>query len=776
MNIISIPMIPLRNITVFPNMSINLDIGRKKALAAIELAMLANQEIFLVAQKSSEVEDPTLEDLEKVGTVSRIKQVLKLPGETIRVLVEGLYRAELVAIGDNEDAFSALIIENIQEFKYDENEAEALMRIVLLEFEKYLQVTGKLPSDTVQSIKQIKNPSELADILAANVIENHEDRQRLLQVFDPIKRLELFYSILSKEVQISDLEKKIALRVKKQMDKTQKEYYLREQIKAISKELGDGETTESEELRQRINESDMPDEVKNKAIKELDRMTRMSPGMPEQSLIRTYLEWLLELPWKFETEDNLDLENARRILDENHYGMEKVKERILEFLAVHTLTGSMKGPIICLVGPPGVGKTSIAQSIATALNRKFVRMSLGGVRDEAEIRGHRRTYVGAMPGRIIFSMKQAGSINPLFLFDEIDKMSHDFRGDPASAMLEVLDSEQNNTFRDHFLEVPYDLSKVLFITTANSIDTIPRPLLDRMEIIELSSYTDFEKLQIAKRHLFVKQLKEHGIGEDMVTITDDAFLSIINDYTREAGVRNLERKLAALCRKIACKIVSKQIDKIQITPENLHDYLGAKKYHREDVNKRNAVGIATGLAWTSVGGETLSIEVSKMPGEGKLVLTGQLGDVMKESARAGLSILRANSENWGINKDFYKEMDIHIHIPEGAMPKDGPSAGVTMFTAMMSVLTNTPVRSDTAMTGEITLSGQVLPIGGLKEKALAAYRAGIRRIVIPEDNLKDIEEIPEEVSAKIEFMPVKNIEELLKHVLADKIKESGNDN
>lgn len=776
MNIISIPMIPLRNITVFPNMSINLDIGRKKALAAIELAMLANQEIFLVAQKSSEVEDPTLEDLEKVGTVSRIKQVLKLPGETIRVLVEGLYRAELVAIGDNEDAFSALIIENIQEFKYDENEAEALMRIVLLEFEKYLQVTGKLPSDTVQSIKQIKNPSELADILAANVIENHEDRQRLLQVFDPIKRLELFYSILSKEVQISDLEKKIALRVKKQMDKTQKEYYLREQIKAISKELGDGETTESEELRQRINESDMPDEVKNKAIKELDRMTRMSPGMPEQSLIRTYLEWLLELPWKFETEDNLDLENARRILDENHYGMEKVKERILEFLAVHTLTGSMKGPIICLVGPPGVGKTSIAQSIATALNRKFVRMSLGGVRDEAEIRGHRRTYVGAMPGRIIFSMKQAGSINPLFLFDEIDKMSHDFRGDPASAMLEVLDSEQNNTFRDHFLEVPYDLSKVLFITTANSIDTIPRPLLDRMEIIELSSYTDFEKLQIAKRHLFVKQLKEHGIGEDMVTITDEAFLSIINDYTREAGVRNLERKLAALCRKIACKIVSKQIDKIQITPENLHDYLGAKKYHREDVNKRNAVGIATGLAWTSVGGETLSIEVSKMPGEGKLVLTGQLGDVMKESARAGLSILRANSENWGINKDFYKEMDIHIHIPEGAMPKDGPSAGVTMFTAMMSVLTNTPVRSDTAMTGEITLSGQVLPIGGLKEKALAAYRAGIRRIVIPEDNLKDIEEIPEEVSAKIEFMPVKNIEELLKHVLADKIKESGNDN
>lgn len=765
MSQITLPMIPMRGAAIFPSMSMHVDVAREKSKAAIEHAMLAGQQVFLVSQKESAIEEPMLDDLAEVGCVCRIKQVLKIPGDTVRILAEGLYRAKIQAITADERMFEAIVNEAPDEFIYDRIQAAALMRLILETFEEYAQETGKISSDVMQSLKAVNDPAYFADLMAASVLEKEEQRQEMLDIFDPVKRLDRLYEFLTSEIQIIDMEKKISVRVKRQIDQSQKEYYLREQVKAIQKELGEGDTEEAEELRERIQDSDMNEEARKKAFKELERMKRMPAGMPEGALIRNYLEWMLELPWKKQSVDNEDLEYASEILEADHYGMQKVKERILEFLAVHTLTKSIHGPILCLVGPPGVGKTSIARSIAKALGRNFVRMSLGGVRDEAEIRGHRRTYVGALPGKILYWMRQAGTVNPLFLLDEIDKMSSDFRGDPASAMLEVLDSEQNNTFSDHFLEVPYDLSKVMFITTANNADTIPRPLLDRMEIIEVSGYTDQEKLQIAKRHLLIRQLREHGLEEGTVSLSDDALLAVINQYTREAGVRSLERHIGAICRKAAIEVVKNGADNIIITDGNLENYLTERKIHREDANKKDSVGIVTGLAWTSVGGETLNIEAAVMPGSGELVLTGQLGDVMKESARAGMGVIRTNSDKWGINPDFHKKKDIHIHIPEGAMPKDGPSAGISMFTAMVSVLTGIAVRCDTAMTGEITLSGNVLPIGGLKEKALAAYRAGIKRIIIPQSNMQDIAELPEEISQFIEFVPVTDIKGVLENIL-----------
>jgi endopeptidase La len=765
MSELTLPMIPMRGTAIFPSMSMHVDVAREKSKAAIEHAMLSSQQIFLISQREAAVEEPMLDDLAKVGCVCRIKQVLRIPGDTVRILAEGLYRAEIKAITADEHMFEAVINEVSDEFLYDHVQAAALMRLIMGAFEEYAQESGKISTDIMQSLKAVNDPSYFADLMTASVLENEEQRQEILDIFDPVKRLEWLYEFLLSEIQIIEMEKKISVRVKRQIDKSQKEYYLREQVKAIQKELGEGESEEAEELENRIQQSDMNENAKKKALKELERMKRMPAGMPESALIRTYLEWMLELPWANQSKDNEDLDYASEILESEHYGLEKVKERILEFLAVHTLTKGMHGPILCLVGPPGVGKTSIARSVAKALGRNFVRMSLGGVRDEAEIRGHRRTYVGALPGKIIYHMRQAGTVNPLFLLDEIDKMSSDFRGDPASAMLEVLDSEQNNSFSDHYLEVPYDLSKVMFITTANTAESIPRPLLDRMELIQLSGYTEQEKLEIAKRHLLPRQLKEHGLKEDCLTITDEALLKIISDYTREAGVRNLERRLAAVCRKAAIAVVKNKSEQILVNCDNLEQYLSDKKIHRGDANKKDAVGIVTGLAWTSVGGETLNIETAVMPGNGELVLTGHLGDVMKESAVTGMGIIRANAERWGINSDFHKKKDIHIHIPEGAMPKDGPSAGISMFSAMVSALSNIKVRCDTAMTGEITLSGNVLPIGGLKEKALAAYRAGVKRVIIPSGNAEDISDIPQEIVGEMQFIPVDDINQVLENAL-----------
>lgn len=760
-----IPFIPLRGLVVFPNMTINLDVAREKATKAIEAAMLDNQYIFLVAQKDAKIEAPVREELHDTGTIAKIKQILKMPGDMLRIVVEGERRAILAYMVENDEYYTCAVSEEFGYIDYDPIEAEALMRVIIKEFDAFAHTSGKIPDEVLQSVQEISLPSQLADIIAASVLEKQNQRQEILDAHNPVERLEKLYGYLTEENQIVHVEQRISSRVKRQMDRSQKEYYLREQMKAIQKELGDGEESEAEELHGSVDKANLPEEVKEKAHKELDRMAKMSPGMPEISLIRSYIEWILELPWDKQTVDNLDIENARAILEEDHYGMEKVKERIIEYLAVRALTQTMKGPVLCFVGPPGVGKTSIARSIARAVGRRFVRMSLGGVRDEAEIRGHRRTYVGAIPGRILASMKQAGTVNPVFLFDEIDKMSADFRGDPASALLEVLDGEQNNTFRDHYLEVPYDLSKVMFLTTANSVESIPGPLLDRMEIIHLSSYTEMEKQQIAFRHLLPKQEKEHGIEPGTVEIEPKTMLHIINSYTREAGVRNLERQMAAVCRRSACRIVETGTKEIKISMKNVKDFLGVPKYHRDDVNKVNQVGTATGLAWTSVGGETLNIDVTIYKGNGELLLTGQLGDVMKESARTAYSIIRANAVNWGIQQELNKKQDIHIHIPEGATPKEGPSAGITLLSAMLSAFTNIPVRSDTAMTGEITLRGRVLPIGGLKEKVLAAYRAGIHRIIMPKDNEKDLEEIPETVRQQMNFIPASDMREVLENIL-----------
>jgi ATP-dependent Lon protease len=763
-----LPMIPLRGLTIFPYMVLHFDIGREKSIRALEEAFMKNQLIFVTTQKEAEIEDPSIDDVYKVGTITKVKQMLKLPGELIRVLVEGISRAEIQQVTRDDEFFEVEVIEKEEQKEIEKTpELEALMRSVISAFEEYVNMTSRLPIDSLYSVISIEEPGRLADMIAAHISLNTSQSQQLLECFDANKRLETLLGFLMKELEILNIEKEINAKVRSQIDKLQKEYYLREQLKAIKAELGETDEVdqEIEEYEKKLNEKDLPEEVRKKAKEELKRLSKMAPGSAEASVVRTYLDWILDLPWNYETEDILDLKRAQKILDEDHYGLKKVKERIIEFLAVRSFYNKIKSPILCLVGPPGVGKTSLGRSIARAMNRKFVRLSLGGVRDEAEIRGHRRTYVGAIPGGIINSIKIAGSKNPVFLLDEIDKMSSDFRGDPASAMLEVLDPEQNSTFRDHYLDLPFDLSKVLFITTANTVDTIPAPLLDRMEVIYVSGYTEEEKLHIAKDYLIPKILKEHGVPDNKIIIQESAIKGIISEYTREAGVRGLEKNLSQIVRKAIKKIVEENAQVVKVGKRNLQSYLDKPIYRPDKANQKDEVGIVFGLAWTRVGGEILTVEASIMPGSGKLNLTGQLGDVMKESAQAGFSYIRANAEKLNIDKDFYKNIDIHIHVPEGAIPKDGPSAGITMVTAMVSALKKVPVRKDVAMTGEITLTGKVLPIGGVKEKVLAAHRAGIGKVILPQENKRDLDEIPQSVKRKLEFKFVEKIDEVLDFAL-----------
>ncbi len=774
----TLPLIPLRGMSVFPHMVVHFDVGREKSINALEKAMLDDSSILLCTQKETKVNEPTIDDFYHVGTVAKVKQMLKLPGGSIRVLVEGLNRGKITKIIQEEPHFVA----DVEELIYDEAELEkdmniqAAMRLVTNDFEEYISFNERISPEILVTVTDIEDPGRLVDIIVSYIYLKLEDNQRILESFDLYERLELLHIILQEEIEVLKIEDKINQRVKKQINKVQKEYYLKEQIKAIQKELGqdDDVMAEVEEYEDKIAKIKMPKEVKEKAMKEVERLTKLSPHSPETGVIRTYLDWIIELPWDKESKDKIDIKKSRDILNEDHCGLDDVKERILEFIAIRKLTNSMKGPIICLVGPPGVGKTSIAKSIAKSLNRKFVRMSLGGVRDEAEIRGHRRTYIGAMPGNIINSMKKAKSKNPVFLFDEIDKLSSDYRGDPSSALLEVLDPEQNTTFTDHYLDIPFDLSKVLFITTANTTASIPAPLLDRMEVIRISGYTEEEKLQIATTHLLPKQLKEHGLKEDNLMVSESAIRGIINNYTREAGVRNLERNIANLCRKAAKRIVEEKLETVRINTGNLSNYLGIERYRFDTLGEENQIGVANGLAWTAVGGETLLIEVNTMKGTGKIQLTGKLGEVMKESAMAGISYIRANSHILGIESDFYKDMDLHIHVPEGAIPKDGPSAGITIATAVISALSNTPIKRDLAMTGEITIRGRVLPVGGIKEKVLAANRMGIAKILLPIDNKKDLEDIPDKIKKKINFVLVKSMEEVLENALIKRVDISEN--
>lgn len=770
---VTLPMLPLRGLMVFPYMVLHFDVGRKKSVAALEQAMLGDQRIFLVAQRDMDVDNPDVNDIYHVGTIATIKQVLKLPGDNIRLLVEGRSRAILRAITQEEPYFEAALDEVIPSGTPVSIETDALLRTAHTYFEDYCKMSGRIAPETIQSVMEIEDPGQLSDVIAANVLQKIEDRQQVLEELDEVARLESVCAILVRETELAGVEKKVQARVRKQIEQNQKDYYLREQIKAIQTELGDKDATDVEDLRDRLEKTPMNEEAKDKTVRELERLSRMAPGSPEIGVSRTYVEWMLDLPWGKITPDNLDLKRARRVLAEDHYGLDEVKERVIEYLAVCRIKNNMKGPVLCFVGPPGVGKTSIAKSIARALGRRFVQMSLGGVRDEAEIRGHRRTYIGAIPGRIISSIKQAGTMNPVFLFDEIDKMASDARGDPASAMLEVLDSAQNNAFRDHYLECPFDLSGVMFITTANSIDTIPRPLLDRMEVIEVSGYTEEEKLNIARRHLLPKQIEEHGLAARSVRMSDKILRSLIQGYTREAGVRRLQRTIGKVVRKSAVCMLDEGLETVTISQEKLEAFLGAPRYRYEKAGKKPEVGVVNGLAYTVVGGDTLQIETTTMPGTGQLELTGSLGDVMKESARAAKSYVRAHAHEFGIEPDFYKNLDIHIHVPEGAVPKDGPSAGVTMTTALVSALTGIAVRQNVAMTGEITLRGRVLPIGGLKEKLLAAHRAGIDTVLIPKENLKDLEEVPENVRNAIRIIPAEDVHTVLETALCEKPAPTG---
>ena len=766
----TLPLIPLRGLAIFPYTILNFDIGRESSLKALDEAMLGDELIFLTSQKEAEIDEPTEEDFYHVGTICKVKQMIKLPGDTVRVLVEGISRGTIEEINQDKGYFEAVIDEIVynEDEIVNDMEVEALIRNVLESFEEYINIGNRVSPEILVSLEEIENPDRFVDTIASNIYLKPEQKQQILEEFDIAKRLELLYSILLEEIDILKIEKKITLRVKKQMNKVQKEYYLREQLKAIQKELGEEEDISSElqEYREKLKKIKAPKETKAKIQKEIDKFSRISPASPDISVSRNYLDTIFSLPWNKETKDKLDIKKAKEVLDKEHYGMEKVKERILEFLAVRSLSKSLKGPIICLVGPPGVGKTSIAKSIAASLNRKFVRISLGGVRDEAEIRGHRRTYVGAIPGRIINGVKESGTKNPVFLLDEIDKMASDYKGDISSAMLEVLDPEQNKNFVDHYLEIPFDLSKILFVTTANSLSTIPGPLLDRMEIIELSGYIEEEKLNIAQKYLLVKQIEENGLKEDFVKIDDETMRDIISYYTREAGVRTLERTIGKICRKIAKKYVEDPtLTEVVVTKEDLEEYLGKDKYTFDLAGVKPEIGMVTGLAWTAVGGVTLNVEVNVLKGKGQVVLTGQLGDVMKESAQTAISYIRSISDRFDIPDDFYQTKDIHIHIPEGATPKDGPSAGVTMATAVISALTKIPVRCDVAMTGEITLRGRVLPVGGIKEKLLAAHRAGIKKVLLPEECKAQLDEIPQNVKDQMEFVLVKHLDEVLEHAL-----------
>ncbi|MGX5553744.1 endopeptidase La [Bacillus cereus] len=761
-----VPLLPLRGVLVYPTMVLHLDVGRDKSIQALEQAAMDENIIFLAMQKEMNIDDPKEDDIYSVGTVAKVKQMLKLPNGTLRVLVEGLHRAEVIEFIEEENVVQ-VSIKTVTEEVEDDLEEKALMRTLLEHFEQYIKVSKKVSNETFATVADVEEPGRLADLIASHLPIKTKQKQEILEIVSVKERLQTLISIIQDEQELLSLEKKIGQKVKRSMERTQKEYFLREQMKAIQTELGDkeGKGGEVEELREKIEQSGMPEETMKAALKELDRYEKLPASSAESGVIRNYIDWLLALPWTEATEDIIDLAHSEEILNNDHYGLEKVKERVLEYLAVQKLTNSLKGPILCLVGPPGVGKTSLARSIATSLNRNFVRVSLGGVRDESEIRGHRRTYVGAMPGRIIQGMKKAKTVNPVFLLDEIDKMSNDFRGDPSAALLEVLDPEQNHNFSDHYIEEPYDLSKVMFVATANTLSSIPGPLLDRMEIISIAGYTELEKVHIAREHLLPKQLKEHGLRKGNLQMRDEALLEIIRYYTREAGVRTLERQIAKVCRKVAKIIVTAERKRIVVTEKKIVDLLGKHIFRYGQAEKTDQVGMATGLAYTAAGGDTLAIEVSVAPGKGKLILTGKLGDVMKESAQAAFSYIRSRAEELQIDPNFHEKNDIHIHVPEGAVPKDGPSAGITMATALISALTGIPVSKEVGMTGEITLRGRVLPIGGLKEKTLSAHRAGLTKIILPAENEKDLDDIPESVKENLTFVLASHLDEVLEHAL-----------
>ncbi len=766
LNTTTMPAIALRGLTVFPNVLIHFEVAREASVKALEAAMTAGSPVFLVGQKDIAVEEPELDDLYQVGTISHIRQILRMPGDNVRVMVEGQARGRVLQLLRTEPYLEA----EVREIPAAESPArgsartEALMRATYELFQNYAELSPKLAPDLMVHVLASQDPGHIADYIAQNIPMRNSDKQSVLEELRPARRLEKLYRLLEREVEILSLDQEIQERAREQMSDHQRDYYLREQIKAIQTELGE-EADEIEEYRERIAKADLPNEVREKLNKELGRLAKQSYSSSEGTVLRGYLDVCLELPWGKKTREKVNVSAVRKVLDQDHFGLDKVKNRILEFVAVKQLAPELKGQVLCLVGPPGVGKTSIAMSMAKAMNRKLARVSLGGVSDEAEIRGHRKTYVGAMPGRIISAIHQAKSCNPLILLDEIDKLGYDHRGDPSSALLEVLDGEQNSTFRDNFLEVSFDLSEVLFVTTANTTDTIPRPLLDRMEVIELSSYTDEEKVQIAKKHLLPKEIKRHGLSKGQLRVTDGALREIIAAYTRESGVRVLERRLAAVCRKTAMRVVTDDVKVIHVTDKNLEEFLGVPRYHPERQALEERVGVVNGLAWTSVGGELLEVEVNVVSGSGKVELTGNLGDVMKESAHAALSFIRSQADRLNIPTDFYKEKDIHVHFPEGAVPKDGPSAGIAITTAMVSALTGCPVRRGIAMTGEVTLRGRVLPIGGLKEKTMAAFRNGVRTVIIPADNAKDLEEIDQTVRAALQFVLVERADQVLVHAL-----------
>lgn len=763
---IVLPVLPLRDVVVYPKMIVPIFVGREMSIEAVQKANDKGSDIVLVMQKKADVEVPEAADLYKVGTRGNILQMLKLPDGTVKILVEGIERIKIKSFHHEGAYISASILPYPQENE-DNTELKSWARAVVSQFEEYIKLNKKIPLDVVQSVKQIEEYDKLADTIASHLALKTEDKQFLLEAGNLKERLNKLLQLIDTEMMVMEVEDKIKNRVKKQMEKSQKEYYLNEQIKAIQKELNDGEDgDEFGNYLKRINATKFTKEAREKALSELKKLKNMGNSSPESAVIRNYLDWLLDIPWDKKTKLNKDLQKAIDVLEEDHYGLEKVKERIVEYLAVQSRSKNMKAPILCLVGPPGVGKTSLGKSIARATNRNFVRASLGGMRDEAEIRGHRRTYVGAMPGKIVQSMKKVGTSNPLFLLDEIDKLGNDWRGDPSSALLEVLDPEQNSTFNDHYLEVDYDLSDVMFVTTANSLD-MPRPLLDRMEIIQLSGYTEDEKIEIAKRHLLKKVFDENAVKCSELLITDAAIKNIIRYYTREAGVRNLERELSTIARKATKEILLQKgkCVKIEVTPENLEKYLGVKRFSYGEAEKQDHIGVTTGLAWTEVGGDILFIEAVDMPGKGKVTQTGKLGDVMKESIETAYSVVRAHSKDLGIDSEVFEKTDVHVHVPEGATPKDGPSAGIAMYTTLVSVFTKTPVKKDVAMTGEITLQGRVLPIGGLKEKLLAALRGGIKTVIIPKENEKDLAEIPDNVKKGMKIIPVDNVSEVLKIAL-----------
>ena len=771
---IRLPLIPLRGLTIFPNMVLHFDVGREKSVAAIEEAMLNDENIFLASQRDPEIEEPTSENISKIGTLCKIKQIIKMPGDTMRVLVEGKVRCEIKEYFNNENYFEVSISE-INETLEESPEIEAYFNSLKKTLAKFLKQAGENTSEFAKEIKLVDNVLEYVDMVSGYLPISEEKKQEILETLDIKKRLEAIIVFIENEIKVIQVQKKLAKKMKKSVDDSQKEFYLREQLKFIQQELGqdDEESKIIKEYEEKLETMKLPKEVKEKASYELKKLKGMNISSSEGNAIQSYLDWVFDLPWGKNTKERLDINRAEEVLNEEHYGLEDVKERILEYLSVKKMSGTLKGPILCLVGPPGVGKTSIARSIAKAINRKYVRMSLGGMRDEAEIRGHRRTYVGAIPGRIVYSLKEAKSMNPLILLDEIDKLSSDYKGNPGDALLEVLDSEQNKTFRDNYMELPIDLSKVLFITTANSLDTIPRPLLDRMEVVEVSGYTYEEKFNIARNHLIPKIFKEYKLNNEVITINDEAIRFVIDGYTRESGVRSLERVISSLIRKSMASILKKNLKSMNIDKAKVEELLGTKRYSFDEKMKEDKVGVVTGMAWTAYGGDTLPVEAMVMSGSGKLQLTGQLGDVMQESAKAAYTYVRANASKYNIEEDFYKTKDIHIHVPEGAVPKDGPSAGVTMVTALVSALSCNKVKCNVAMTGEVTLTGRVLAIGGLKEKSLAAYRMGIDTIIIPKENEKDIEKIPSSVKENLTIITVEEVGEVLNNaIVGDEANEN----